>query len=161
MKNGAVYQIGQVDSLPKGVLGEGFTSRVRPTMTPTKVIATPSPSSKRPRMWPDFARETPNFVMGTGPPVPKRKEGAEGQAPMRMPEEFLANPQFQFEHRLPPEEGFDVLMEVLSEEEVPDTESRPQRSRAKTRLYQAEEEQKEREKRATSQKNTEEKKEEG
>ena len=74
---------------------------------------------------------------------------------MQLPEEFMENPQFTFKgpqsEGCVPREPFDDLIEAMSEDsEDPEVEPRPQRSRTKTLLYQAEEEDKiEKEKRLT------------
>lgn len=145
-KTGAVYQIGEVHELPD--TGVKWSARV------VTQLATPPPPGKRQKL-PIFEGE---FITGTV----ARKTGVkrrilskeEQHSEMQLPEEFLANPRFDFEgpHALSSQEPiFDLIAAAVApdEDSDEDPEPRPQRCRTQTHLYQAEEEvMREREKRA-------------
>ena len=119
VKNGAVYQIGQIEEVSGALLGGSLTDRLRgPT---TREQTTPSPSSKRLKSVPREAVRQRAVLME--------------HAPMQSPDELLVDPpQFVFEGPQP-DNTFDALMEAVSENSVAEEAPRPQRSRSKTQLY--------------------------
>ena len=161
--NGAVYQVGEIQDLPKAVREERLSDRVRAAEA-TSPSSTPPPPSKRPKQ--SIRVDAWNMgVASLSETRAKRRllshDPSEHKA-MELPEEFMLNPQFTFDPpqilNTLPREPMDDLLEIMTEDvEDSDSEPRPQRCRPRTRLYQADEEAKmEKEKREVA-RNTEEK----
>ena len=155
VKNGAVYQVGEISELMDASLGQGLTDRVR-VMEKTD-LSTPPPPGKRPRP----LLQAVTWAAGAASQKNKSKPGVKRcilpqesteHTGLQLPEEFIANPQFAFEGpksvecfpRPESREALDMLLEAMSDDECGDSQTvaRSQRCRTQTRLYQAEEEEK-------------------